>query len=116
MNSLRSSFRSLLQYPSAIAGLLVVVALVAVAVYAMVTIPYAEAIRLWRGGEEVWYQNPRFAAPAWINYFSREKYSESFAVNTTDGSVTKKTTPGNGGISTIEMSYEFDYEYDVYPQ
>jgi peptide/nickel transport system permease protein len=116
MNNLRSSFKSLLQYPSAIAGLLVVVALVVIAIYAMVTIPYAEAIRLWRGGEEVWYQNPRFAAPAWINYFSREKYSESFAVDTTDGGMTKKVTPGNGGISTIEMSYEFDYEYDVYPQ
>jgi peptide/nickel transport system permease protein len=87
-----------------------------VAAYAMITIPYSEAIRLWRGGEEVWYQNPRFAAPAWINYFSNQKYSESFAVNTTDGQVTKTVTPGSEGVSTIDMSYEFDYSYDVYPQ
>jgi peptide/nickel transport system permease protein len=94
----------------------VVLALIVVAAYAMITIPYSEAIRLWRGGEEVWYQNPRFAAPAWINYFSNQKYSESFAVNTTDGQVTKTVTPGSEGVSTIDMSYEFDYSYDVYPQ
>ena len=116
MNNLRSSLSKLFQYPSAVAGIFVVLALIVVAAYAMITIPYSEAIRLWRGGEEVWYQNPRFAAPAWINYFSNQKYSESFAVNTTDGQVTKTVTPGSEGVSTIDMSYEFDYSYDVYPQ
>ncbi|HEX2998142.1 MAG TPA: hypothetical protein VHP14_25180 [Anaerolineales bacterium] len=61
MNTLKNSFRSLLYYPSAIVGILVVFLLVFVAVYAMIKIPYNEAIRLWRGGEEVWYQNPKFA-------------------------------------------------------
>ena len=116
MNNFRNSIQKLLQYPSAVAGVLVVVVLVVVAVYTMITIPYSEAIRLWRGGEEVWYRNPRFAAPAWFNYFSSKKYSESFAVNTTDGQMTKTITPGSEGISTIDMSYEFDYSYDVYPQ
>jgi peptide/nickel transport system permease protein len=117
MNNLRNSFKKLLQYPSAIAGLLVVALLVAVAVYTMVTIPYAEAIRLWRGGEDVWYQNPRFAPPAWINYFSSKKYSESFAVDTfNDKQIAKKVTPGKGGTSTVEMTYDFDFSYDEYPQ
>lgn len=116
MNNLRSSFQKLVQYPSAVAGIFVVLALVVVAAYAMITIPYTEAVRLWRGGEEVWYQNPRFAAPAWINYFSSKQYSESFAVNTKDGQMTKTVTPGNEGISTVDMTYEFDYSYDVYPQ
>lgn len=116
MNTPRNSFQKLLQYPSAIAGLLVVFALVAVAVYTMITIPYPEAIRLWRGGEEVWYQNPRFAPPAWINYFSSKKFSESFAVSTSRGEIEKTVTPGNGGTSTIEMIYPFDFSYDEYPQ
>jgi peptide/nickel transport system permease protein len=30
--------------------------------------------------------------------------------------VTKTVTPGSEGVSTIDMSYEFDYSYDVYPQ
>jgi peptide/nickel transport system permease protein len=116
MNTLRNSFQKLLQYPSAIAGMFVVFLLVAVAVYTMVTIPYSEAIRLWRGGEDVWYQNPKFAPPTWINIFSSRKYSESFAVNTSDGQMVKKVTAGNGGTSTIEMSHAFDFSYDMYPQ
>ena len=67
---MKKSFQNLLYYPSAILGILVVFLLVATAVYAMVKIPYNEAIRLWRGGEDVWYQNPKFAPPAWINLVS----------------------------------------------
>lgn len=116
MNTSRNSFQKLLQYPSAIAGLFVVLVLVAVAIYTMITIPYSEAIRLWRGGEDVWYQNPRFAPPAWINYFSSKKHSESFTVNTMDGKISKTITPGNGGTATIEMNYPFEYSYDDFPQ
>ena len=116
MNTFRNSIQKLLQYPSAIAGLLVVLLLIIVAIYTLVTIPYSEAIRLWRGGEEVWYQNPRFAPPAWVNYFSDKKYSESFAVNTADGLMAKTVTPGKDGVATVEMTYDFDFSYDEYPQ
>ena len=116
MNTLRNSFQRLLQYPSAIAGLFVVFILVVVAIYTMVTIPYSEAIRLWRGGEDVWYQNPRFAPPVWFNYFSSKKYSESFSVSTSEGQIDKKVTAGDGGVSTVEMTYVFDFSYDTYPQ
>ncbi len=116
MNTFRNSLQKLLQYPSAIAGLLVVLLLIGVAIYTVITIPYSEAIRMWRGGEEVWYQNPRFAPPAWINYFSDKKYSESFSVNTADGLMTKTVTPGKDGVATVEMTYDFDFSYDEYPQ
>lgn len=116
MNTLKSSFRNMLYYPSAILGMLVVFLLVFTAVYAMVKIPYKEAIRLWRGGEDVWYQNPKFAPPAWINLFSKSKYAESFAVRTSDGTMTKEVTPGAQGTSTMSISYTFDFSYDYYPQ
>jgi peptide/nickel transport system permease protein len=96
--------------------MLVVFLLVFTAIYAMVKIPYKEAIRLWRGGEDVWYQNPKFAPPAWINLFSRSKYSESFAVKTSDGTMTKEVTPGAEGTSTMTISYPYDFSYDYYPQ
>ena len=116
MNNLKSSFKNLLYYPSAVVGILVVFLLVFTAVYAMVKIPYREAIRLWRGGEEVWYQNPKFAPPAWINLFSSKKYAESFAVRTSDETMTKEVTPGAEGTSTMTASYTFDFTYDYYPQ
>ena len=116
MNNLRTTFQKLMLYPSAIVGVLVIILLVVVAIYTMITIPYSEAITLWRGGEEVWYQNPRFAPPAWINYFSSKKYSESFVVDTKDGEIATNVIPGNDGVSTLEMTYEFDFNYDYYPQ
>ena len=97
-------------------GILVVLLLVFTAVYAMIRIPYSEAIRLWRGGEDVWYQNPKFAPPAWINFFSSKKYAESFSVRTTDGSMEKTVVPGAKGTATITMSSTFDFSYDYYPQ
>ncbi|MCE9644766.1 MAG: ABC transporter permease [Chloroflexi bacterium] len=116
MNTFRNSLQKLFQYPSALAGLFVVFILIVVAVYTVIAIPYSEAIRLWRGGEEVWYQNPRFAPPAWTNYFSAKKHSESFAVNSLHGQIGKVVTPGNGGTSTIELTYPFDFSYDDFPQ
>ncbi|MEW6404235.1 MAG: ABC transporter permease [Chloroflexota bacterium] len=116
MSALASSFHNLRRYPSALMGILVIVALVIVAIYAVVTIPYEEAIRLWRGGESVWYKNPKFAAPAWINFFSSQKYSESFAVSTADGSMQKTVEQGAEGTATYEMSHTFDFQYDIYPQ
>jgi peptide/nickel transport system permease protein len=116
MNSLKNTLRNLFYYPSAILGMLVVFLLIFTAVYAMIKIPYREAIRLWRGGEDVWYQNPKFAPPAWINLFSSKKYAESFAVRTTDESMVKKVTPGAEGTATMEVSYTFDFLSDYYPQ
>ncbi|MBE0682824.1 MAG: ABC transporter permease [Anaerolineales bacterium] len=116
MNNLRTSFQKLMLYPSAVVGVLVIIVLVVVAIYTMITIPYSTAITLWRGGEAVWYQNPRFAPPAWVNLFSSKKYSESFAVSTSDGVIPKTVTPGSDGVATAEMAYEFDFNYDYYPQ
>ena len=106
----------MLRYPSAIVGSIIILLLVIVAIYTVIKIPYNTAINLWRGGEEVWYQNPKFAPPAWINFFSSKKLPVSFAVRTTDGTLNKIVTPGAQGTSTIDISYTFDFQYDDYPQ
>lgn len=116
MNAFRNSIRELVRYPTAIVGLALIFLLVAVAIYALATIPYQEAIRLWRGGEDVWYQNPKYAPPAWMNFFSREKQPVSFAVSTTDEEIAKTITPGKENTATVEISYSFDYTYDAFPQ
>ena len=116
MNTMRNSFQKLFYYPSAVLGLLVVFLLIFTAVYAMIKIPYRDAINMWRGGEDVWYQNPKFAAPAWINLFSKQKYAESFSVSTADGTMEKIVDPGAEGTATYTMNYAFDFQYDLYPQ
>jgi peptide/nickel transport system permease protein len=115
MNSIKNAFREIMLYPSAILGVFIILLFIAEAVYAVATIPYNEAIRLWRGGEEVWYQNPRFAPPAWTNLFSEKKLPESFAVKSLDGKITKTVTKGTGA-SSIEFTYDFDFSYDEFPQ
>ncbi|MBK7452019.1 MAG: ABC transporter permease [Anaerolineales bacterium] len=116
MNTLTKSFRELLRYPSAVLGLLTISFLLVVSAYALITIPYSEATRLWRGGEDVWYQNPKYAAPAWMNFFSSVKKPVSFAVNSKDGSMTKTVEVGAQNTSTITITHSFDYQYDEFPQ
>ena len=104
MKTLQKSFRDIAQYPSAVFGLIVIFLLFVLAAYALVTIPYQEAIRLWRGGEEVWYQNPKNAPPAWFNFFTRKKLTESFAVKGGEEGFTKEVTPGEQNTTTINFS------------
>jgi peptide/nickel transport system permease protein len=117
MTALKKFFKELRRYPSAIIGLTIILFLLGVSVYALVSIPYSEAVRLWRGGEDVWYQNPKYAPPAWFNYFTEKKKPVSFAVSTSDGDISKITTQSSDPeISSIDMTYTFDYEYDDTPQ
>ena len=112
----RNILSDLLRYPSAVIGSLVVLLLIGVAIYTLVKIPYREAIRLWRGGEDVWYQNPKYAPPAWLNLFYSKKQPISFAVSSAEGEMEKVVTPVDQTISTIELKYTFDFQYDEFPQ
>jgi peptide/nickel transport system permease protein len=116
MNTLKNSFREILRYPSAVVGSAIILLLVGTSVYAMIKIPYQEAIRLWRGGEDVWYQNPKFAPPAWFNIFSNTKLPVSFSASTVNGGMSKTVTPGAQGTSTVDISCSFDFQYDEPPQ
>jgi len=114
MNNFLKSIRELKQYPSAFIGALIILGLVGIAIYTIFAIPYSEAVRLWRGGQDVWYQNPVNAEPAWINLFRREKLPESFAL-TSDESNTS-ITQNSEGFDVIEIAYPFEYNFDSFPQ
>lgn len=121
MNQLRKSFRELFRYPSAVAGLIIVLALVAVSIYALIAIPYNEAIRLWRGGEDVWYMNPKNVPPEWINLFRRNDLPTSFLLDSRseenrDGMVVKETEAVSEDMNQVTITFSFDYPYEAYPQ
>jgi peptide/nickel transport system permease protein len=116
MNTFKNSFREILRYPSAIAGVTLIILLLVVSAYAVIKIPYSQAIYLWRGGEDVWGANPKFAPPAWFNFFTSKKMPLSFAVSTADGTMTKTVTAGAQNTGTVNISYSFDFQYDGYPQ
>jgi len=116
MNALKKSLQEILRYPSAIIGGVFILVLIGVAIYAVIAIPYQKAIDLWRGGEVVWYRNPKNVPPAWYNWFSIKKQPVSFFINSTQGNYKKVVVPGTNNTTQITLTYSFDYQYDGFPQ
>jgi peptide/nickel transport system permease protein len=118
MRNLWHSLQQIRKYPSAIFGLIIIAAMVMLALYTIATVPYREAIRLWRGGEDVWGENPRLAAPAWYNLFSRQKQPVTMVLNSRDGAATKTVaaSPTSADSEDITLLFTFDYGYDGFPQ
>lgn len=116
MKGLLNTFRELRRYPSAILGLLVILALVAVAIYTVIAIPYSEAIRLWQGGAGVWEEYPRLAPPAWFNWFSSKKVPETIFLRSTDGGAERTVEQRSEATQIITLTYSFNYHYDDFPQ
>lgn len=114
MSALREAFKEFARYPSAITGLVIITALIALAVYTVIAIPYSEGMRLWRGGEDIWIDNPRNARPRWVNFFLKERLPETIIVNTEEDAA-KAEKPLAGGLRAVEMTLAFDYPYDAFP-
>jgi peptide/nickel transport system permease protein len=116
MKSLLSNARDILRYPSAVAGLAIIAVLVLISIYAIVAIPYAEATRLWRGGEEIWYKTPKNAHPEWTNLFREKKLPRTMDASSKDGSAQVVYGEEKDGVRGVTVSYTFDYPYDAFPQ
>ena len=104
MSGISRFFRDLRSYPSAIAGGVIIIGFLLVGVYALITIPYDEAVRLWRGGEEVWY-----------NWFAERDLPETITLNSANGDG-EKTVTQNGDLTDVVIQYSFDYPYSGFPQ
>jgi peptide/nickel transport system permease protein len=115
MKTLTNTWRELRKYPSAVVGLVLILALVAISIYTVIAVPYSEAVRLWRGGEEVWYNSPKTAGPAWLNVFRRDDLPETITMSTLDGTADKSVEIA-GDLTKITMSFSFDYPYTEFPQ
>jgi peptide/nickel transport system permease protein len=106
--------RELRRYPSAIAGLAIILLLVGISVVTVIALPYGEAIRLWRGGPGVWDLNPRNAVPAWFDLFTGERLARTIVVSTADAAE-KTVEPLGDGRNRVRITLPFDYPYDQFP-
>ncbi len=82
MTALLAGLRQLRHYPSAIIGMTMVLILLVLSLVTVLTIPYSEAIRLWRGGAGVWDESPELARPTWFQLFSARKLPKTIIVDT----------------------------------
>lgn len=114
MKALGGGFKQLVRHPSALAGVVIITALVCLAIYAVTAIPYSEAIRLWRGGEGIWDESPRNALPRWVNLWPGANLPETIVLNTESGS-SKSVEAISGDIRTVKVSMPFDYPYNDFP-
>jgi peptide/nickel transport system permease protein len=116
MNIFRNTFKEIRRYPSAVIGSIVILILIASAVVVLIKIPYFEAIRLWRGGEDVWYKNPKTVPPVWTNWFTKDKKPPSLFLAEGDENVEKIREVVSDEQVDIFYTYTFDYNYDDFPQ
>jgi len=115
LNRVVKGFKDMAQYPSAIAGLVLISLFVALAVYAMVTMPLGQAIELWRGSGDVWQYTPRNAAPAWLNVFPGINKPVTMDFNTANMPEAKTVEEIAPGMWEVRVSFPFDFTYDEFP-
>lgn len=104
-----------MQYPSAVAGLVIVIGFIIISLVTIIVMPYDKAVSLWRGDQNVWYKTPKEVPPAWFNWFSQKKLPETISFDTrVSPELGKVETSGTG--KRITFDYVFDYQYDEFPQ
>lgn len=106
--------KQLRKYPSAIMGVGIIVAFVAVSIYTMIAIPYSEAITLWRAGPGVWQDNARRAPPVWFDWFTSDKLPRTMVIPLDEATTTVE--PIGDGMNRVEIVFDFEYAYDGFPK
>ena len=107
--------RQLGRYPTAVIGLVMITLLVIISIVTPFIIPYNEAIRLWRGGEDIWGRYPRNAAPAWRNWFTSNDVSNTIILDSADGDGNVTIEQLSADTREARYSFEFDFPYDTFP-
>lgn len=109
------TLREITRYPAAVLGSVMVILLIAVSAYALISIPYSEAVRLWRGGEDIWYDLPKTAAPVWTNAFRTKKLPKTISLDSRDEGVEKTREKVSESRTEVDFAFTFDYTYDAFP-
>src|SRR5215510_12646111 len=113
MTALLTGLRQLRYYPSAIIGMTMVLILLLLSLVTVLTIPYSEAIRLWRGGTGVWDESPELARPTWFQLFSARKLPKTIIVDTRQSG--KETADQPDGTRMVTANLRFAFPYDELP-
>lgn len=115
MNGLKRILGDIGQYPSAVVSLIIIAFMVVASIAIVIAIPYKEAVRLWRGGETVWYQLPKTVPPKWVNFFRRQKLPDTLILDTRQHPDWKTYEPSGDG-RRVKVDFSIDYSYDEFPQ
>jgi peptide/nickel transport system permease protein len=115
MKGLVNLSQQLRRYPSAVVGLIIIFMLLLVSIVTPILIPYNQAIRLWRGDEEVWRENPRYAWPVWYNWIKSDDLPATIVFDSAKGDGTRTEEALSDSTREVLFVYEFDFPYDQFP-
>jgi peptide/nickel transport system permease protein len=113
---LKTSSRSLARYPSAVVGLAIILILCAVSIYTIVAYPYKPTLKIWRGDNFIWMDNPVYAQPVWVNWFRKDKLPETIILNSRDPAAGKSDQTVSADMREVSYSFSFDYRSYSFPQ
>ena len=107
--------KSLPDIPSAIMGLVIITALIALSIYTVIAIPYSEGMRLGAAAKTSDREPEKMPGLSWVNFFPKR----ALASNHNRGTQTRAAKVGqplSGGLRAVEMSRSLsDYPYDAFP-
>ncbi len=115
MNAIRRFSQQIKNYPSAVAGLVIIGLLLVGSFYVPIRIPYSEAVRLWRGGDDIWVELPRNAWPKWYNWFIDGTLPETIRFSTAEGDGNPVAERLSDDTTEVKYTFEFEYPYDDFP-
>ncbi len=104
------------RYPTAIAGVAVILALIVLSIYTMVLIPYDDAVRYWRGEPRDLYANPLNAHPVWENLFRKGKQPATLVLDSRKGAGQRQEGRLSQTQRNIVLTFPFEYTADGFPQ
>jgi len=108
--------RELASTPSAMIGLLIILGFLGITVYVPFALPLDEALKLWDKENPIWRDNPKQAAPVWVNFFRKDDLPESIFMNSSASPAVKEVQAVDDQVSQITISFPIDYPYRGLPQ
>lgn len=115
MSAIMMRLRQLKRYPSAVVGMTIIGLLIVVSIVTPIIIPYDEAVRLWRGGDNQWQTNPRNAAPVWQNWFTEVDQPATIKFDSAAGEGEQSVEELSADTREVRHVYEFEFPYDAFP-
>ncbi len=122
------TIRAMAQYPSAVIGLSIIIAMICTSIATVILVPYDEAVALWRSEHNIWYRHPLKASPEWVNLFrvndlpgtivldSRNAAPSADGAGSAGSTVTKTSEQVTEDMKEIVLTYTFEYPYRGFPQ
>lgn len=116
IRTLKQMARELVRYPSAVIGLSIIAFSTGVAIYTVVTMPYAKAVALWRGDQQTVRLQPKSAQPIWFDAFTRDSLPPSLVFDSRSDPIERQVTVLSPEMTDITLSFPFEYTYDRFPK